>query len=169
MELNIIKGAKPIAAAIEHVAKSGARLDRAIWIAGLSVLAHAEEHNCALLMDKLVQAMPNGGRKLALVEWLLAFGVARKLVNEGEEAKAIKAGRVFKLDKANRTLNLQGAQEKAWYEFRKEAAPSAAFDAQAAVKGVLARIKAAAEKGLPIEHKAEALAEVQALLAVLQG
>jgi hypothetical protein len=165
--MQIIKAAADIKKAIASIANRGAKLDGDIHKAGVSVLAHASEHGDSTLADALVNAMPKGGRKLALVEWMLAHGQLAKLDPKADK-EAIAAGRIFKLDRT-RTLNLEGAIETSWVEFKKEAPVHTAFDAQAAVKAVLARLKAANAKGLTVEHKAEALAEAQALVAVLGG
>lgn len=169
MSVKLIVGAAAIDKAIASIKNRGAKLDNDIQLAGLSVLAHTAEHGDTGVMDRLVNAMPKSARKLALVEWMLAYGRARKLdPSDKDEAQAIKEGRVFKFDK-ERKLDLEGAQEKKWHEFKPEAPVHTAFDAQAAVKSVLARLVAANAKGLTVEHKAEALAEAQALVAALGG
>lgn len=165
--MQIIKTAADINKAIASIANRGAKLDGDIHRAGVSVLAHASEHGDPSLADKLVNAMPKGSRKLALVEWMLAHGQIAKL-DQKEDKDAIASGRVFKLDRT-RTLDLEGAIKTSWVEFKKEAAVHTAFDAQAAVKSVLARLKTANAKGLTVEHKAEALAEAQALVALLSA
>lgn len=162
----LYKGAVAINKAIDSIKNRGAKLDLSIQQAGLSVLAHASEHGDTTCADRLVAALPKGGRKLALVEWMLAFGQI-VLLDHKADAEAIKAGRMFKLDR-ERKLNLEGAEEKHWHEFKKEAAVQTAFDAQAAVANVLARMKGAVAKGMPIEHKAMALADALALVAMLQ-
>lgn len=167
MKYEIIKGAAAIDKAIASIKNRGVKLDGSIQLAGLSVLAHASEHGDSTLADRLVAAMPKGARKLALVEWMLCFGQMRKLDNKNaDEAQRIKEGALFKLDRT-RTLNLEGASDKLWHEFKPEAAPSTAFDAQAAVAALIKRLKAAQASGLTIEHKAEALAQAQALVVAL--
>ncbi len=165
--MQIIKAAADIKKAITSIANRGAKLDGDIHKAGVSVLAHASEHGDSTLADSLVQAMPKGGRKLALVEWMLAHGQLAKLDPKADK-DAIAAGRIFKLDRT-RTLDLEAAMETSWVEFKKEAAAHTAFDAQAAVRAVLARLKSANEKGLTVENKAQALDEAQALVAALGG
>ena len=167
MKTVIITGASAINKAIDSIKNRGAKLDTSIQQAGLSVMAHASEHGDTTCADRLVQAMPKGARKLALVEWMLAFGQI-VLLDKATDAEAIKAGRMFKLDRT-RTLDLNSAEDKAWHEFKKEAAVSTAFDAQAAVANVLARMKGAVAKGMPIEHKAQALLDAQALVAILSS
>ena len=165
--MQIIKTAAEINKAIASIANRGAKLDGDSHKAGVSVLAHASEHGDSTLADRLVQAMPKGGRKLALVEWMLAHGQLAKLDPTVDKA-AITAGRIFKLDRT-RTLDLEGAIKDSWVTFKKEASVHTAFDAQAAVKSVLARLKQANAKGLTVENKVQALAEAQALVALLSA
>lgn len=162
--MQIIKGAAEIKKAVASIANRGAKLDADIHRAGVSVLSHASEHGDTTLADALVQAMPKGGRKLALVEWMLAHGQVALLDNK----TAKETGRVFQLDRT-RTLNIEGAIETSWVEFKKEAAVHTAFDAQKAVQAVLARFQAAAAKGLSVENKAAALADAQALVKLLEA
>lgn len=167
--IKLITGAAAIDKAIASIKNRGAKLDNDIQLAGLSVLAHTAEHGDTGVMDRLVQAMPKSARKLALVEWMLAYGCARKLnPKDKAEAQAIKEGRVFKYDKT-RTLDLESAEAKPWHTFKPEAAPSTAFDAQYAVAALLSRMRGAAARGMSIEHKAEALADARALVAMLEG
>ncbi len=155
--MQIIKTAALITKAINSIAGRGAKLDHDIHVAGVSVLAHASEHGDTTLCDKLVQAMPKGGRKLALVEWMLAYGQIAKL-DPKLDKDAIAAGRLFKLDRS-RTYNEVGAVEKSWTEFKPEAA----------VTSLLARLNKAAKDGLTIEGRAEALAKAQELIAALSA
>lgn len=154
-----------ITKAITSIHGRGAKLDADIHRCGVSVLVHASEHGDSTLADKLVLAMPKGGRKLALVEWMLAFGQLAKL-DKVADKDAIAAGRLFKLDKT-RTLDEKGATETSWTEFKPEAPVLDAFDAQAAVHSVLARLTKAGAEGLTIKNKAQALQEAQALVAAL--
>ncbi len=163
----LIVGAAGIEKAIASIKNRGAKLDGDIQMAGLSVLAHVDKTGDTTLADRLLNAMPKGGRKLALAEWMLAYGRMRALAGKAD-AEALKAGRVFQY-MHDRTTDMQGAEQTPWHEFRKEKAVSDAFDAQAAVKSLLARLKSANEKGMSIQHAAEALTEARALVAVLEG
>lgn len=163
--MKLIKGAAEINKAIASIQSRGSKLDKSIHVAGVSILAHASEHGDTTLADKLVQSMPKGARKLALVEWMLAFGQLAKLDKEADK-DAIAAGRLFKLDKS-RKLDVQGAIDTPWTEFKPEAAVLDAFDVQAAVASVMGRLTKAAAAGLTIKGKAEALAQAQALVAAL--
>lgn len=165
--MQVIKSAPLILKAITSIANRGAKLDADIHVAGVSVLVHAAEHGDTTLCDKLVNAMPKGGRKLALVEWMLAFGMIAKLDPKADK-DAIAAGRIFKLDRS-RKHDEAGAIGTPWTEFKPEAAVHTAFDAQAAVTLLLARLNKATSSGLTIEGRAEALAKAQELVAALGG
>lgn len=168
MALQIIKGTALINKAIDSIKNRGAKLDSSIQLAGLSVLAHASEHGDTTCADRLILAMPKGARKLALVEWMLAYGQMRKLdPKNADEAIRIKGGQTFAIDRS-RTLDLDSAQSKAWHEFKPEAAIATAFDAQAAVAALIARLKKAQDSGMSIEHKTEALAQAKALVLALE-
>src|SRR5690606_28981785 len=93
--MKILQTAAEVAKAIVSIASRGATPDGDIHTAGVAVLYHAAEHGDATLADKLVHAMPKGGRKLALVEWMLAFGMLSKLDPKADK-EAIASGRLFK-------------------------------------------------------------------------
>ena len=165
--MKLMTTAAEINKAITSIHGRGAKLDGDIHRTGVSVLAHASEHGDTTLADKLVHAMPKGGRKLALVEWMLAHGQLAKLDPKADK-DAIAEGRLFKLDRS-RKYDEEGAIATPWTEFKPEANVLTAFDVQAAVQSVLKRMQKAAANGLTIEHKAEALKEAQALVVLLQG
>lgn len=166
MAIQIIVGAAKINAAIKSIATRGAKLDESIQIAGLSVLAHVTEHGDTSVADNLFNAMPKGARRLALVEWMLAFGQLRTLsAQTKEEKQRIALGQVFAIDRS-KTLNLEGAAEKPWHEMRKEAAPAVVFDAQAQVKALLTRLQKAITEGKEIKGMEEAKAELHKFFGV---
>jgi len=163
--MKLYTSAAEINKAITSIQGRGAKLDSDIHKAGVSVLVHASEHGDTTLADKIVLAMPKGGRKLALVEWMLAFGQLAKL-DKVLDKEAIEAGRLFKLDRT-RKLDQQGAIDTAWTEFKPEPAVLDAFDAQAAVQSLLNRLSSATAKGLTVTNKEQALKQAQALVAAL--
>lgn len=155
--------------AIASIANRGKKLDADIQSTGLSIIYHAEEHGDSTLADKLVQALPKGSRKLALVEWMLAFSKLRLLDKANpDDAARIAAGAFFAYDKSKRT-DIEGAAQKPWYAFKPEAPVLTAFDAQAAVQGVLAKLTKAVAGGLEIENRTHALEAAQKLVAALSG
>ena len=155
--------------AILSIASRGKKLDADIQTTGLSILNHVQEHGDSTLADKLVLALPKGSRKLALTEWLLAFGKLRILEKTNvDDAARIQAGALFAYDKTKST-DIESASAKPWFEFKPEASPLTAFDAQAAVQGVLAKLARAQAGGLSIENRALAVEAAQKLLAALQA
>lgn len=160
--------AKVIKQKISQIKAAGTKLDRGVQEVGLAILEHVEAHGDVTLADALVNAMPRGGRKLALVEWLIAFGKLNVIPASGKENKqAIEAGRVFSYAK-DKATDIEAAKAMLWHEFRKEKAPAEAFDVQAQVKALITRLQKAREKGLTIEHADEALAEAKALVTALE-
>lgn len=155
--------------AIASIASRGKKLDADIQQTGLSILNHVHEHGDSTLADRLVNALPKGSRKLALTEWLLAFGKLRVLSKSNpDDAARIKAGAIFAYDKTKST-DLDSASAKPWYEFKPEASPLTAFDAQAAVQSVLTKLSKAKANGLSIENRAHAIEAAQKLLEALQA
>lgn len=163
----IVEGAAQISKAIVSIATRGTKLDHDIHRIGVSVLVHATEHGDTSLCDKLVHAMPKGARKLALVEWMLAFGQVRKL-DPKTEKEAIDAGRIFQIER-KKDLMMDKAIETPWTEFKKEAPVLTAFDAQDAVHKLMARLDAAVKGGKQVQNVDAAIRETEALLAALQG
>ena len=161
--MQIIKGKAAIEKAIAPIASRGKKLDEDIHKAGVACLAHASEHGDTTLLDKLVNAMPRGSRKLALVEWALAFG--QVVVLDKKTAK--DTGRVFGLDRGKK-LDLDEAIAQPWMDFRPEADPATAFDAQAAVQSVLRKLANARQAGLTVENQALALKDARALVKALE-
>ena len=150
--MKLMKLTAEINKAIESIAKRGAKLDGDIQVAAVSVIAHLDEHGDFTLAERLVHAMPKGSRKLALVEFLLAFGKVRLLDKENAEDKdRITAGGVFGFAK-DKTTNVDGAMEKAWYEFKPEAPVLESFDVQAAVAALIKKVEGLQKKGVTIKH-----------------
>lgn len=154
--------------AITSIKTRGAKLDQSIWECGVSCLAHASEHGDTTLLDKLLNALPKGARKLAFTEWVLAHGQVRLLSNKVKAEKVrIKNGGTFILDR-ERTLDLEGAMAKSWVEFKPEPSVQTAFDLQGSVQSLVKRYEAAVAKGLTVEGKDDALATLKALTEVLE-
>lgn len=166
MQTKIITGAAEIRKHITSIGNRGAKLDKDIQLAALSVLAHIDQHGDVTLADALVNAMPKSSRKLALVEAMLACGKVR-LLDKAELTPELKAlGRVFAYDKERKT-DLQQLEEKPWYEWRKEAPVAMAFDAQKATAALLAKIKL--HSGLTVAGIDEAKANLREALAALEA
>jgi hypothetical protein len=154
-----------ITKAITSIKNRGGKLDADIQLAGLSILQHIEQHGDTTLADKLYDAMPKGARRLALAEWMLAFGMIRALKKQdAADKEAIAAGRSFSIDRTKKT-DMPGATAMQWHEFKPEKhVTEEAFDVQAEVQKLLARITKAQASGRAIVH-----AEVVERLAALTG
>lgn len=99
-----------IIAAITSIKTRGAKLDKDIWIAAVSAMAHHAEHGNPHLINDLVAAMPKGSRVNALRDYILAHGKVK--FNEKEK--------VFAHDKEG-SFDLEGALKVSWVEFKPEA------------------------------------------------
>ena len=136
---------------INDVRHSGKALDDKIQEAGLACMQHASEYGDTTLTDKLFAAMPKGSRRLALAEWFFAFGQMRPLVKSNpDDAKRIEMGQTFALDRT-RELQLAEASAKPWFDCKKEAPVSDAFDVIAETRRLLARIEKATKDGKNIQ------------------
>lgn len=167
--MKLFTTANEINAAIAAIQKDGKKLDLAIQHCALSILGHIEAHGDTTLADKLIKAMPKGARVLALVEWMLAYGMVTKLDPKAtQDVPAIAAGRFLKIDRT-RVTDLVGAAAKPWFEFKKEKPVLTAFDAQAEVGKLLARLTSASTKGMEIMNKGLALEAAMQLVAALSA
>ena len=131
---------KAIETSINQIKVSGQKLDDKIQAVALEVLEHVEQNSEASLACKLYNALPKGARKNALVAWFLEFGKIK--VNTGKDKEAIP----LKFDKEG-TTDLEGAKAKAWYDFKKEKAPSEEFDFDKALASLIKKAKKAMEAG----------------------
>jgi hypothetical protein len=94
---------------------ASAKLDQRIQVAGLSVLAHIDEHHNITLFNELLDSMGKGHRKTAMVEWALKSGTISKNEVDGKLDKE----QPYKWDKT-KTLNLAQAEETPWFNFKPE-------------------------------------------------
>lgn len=157
MTTKLITETKLIDKAIASIANRGKKLDGDIQVAALSVINHIEKHGDVTLANRLFDALPKGARRLALAEWLLAFG---KLAANADKLTA-KAGVHFVYAKEKKT-DLAGGEETPWYEMKKEADVATAFDVQAELARLLAKIKKAQRDGVELKN-ADKLADLLAL------
>lgn len=98
-----------ILAAISDISVTGKKLDQMIWVAAVSVTAHADKHGDVTLANTLVDAMPKGSRVNALLGFLEAFG---KFTYDEENKK-------LGFDKT-KTTDIEGAQAQSWTAFKPE-------------------------------------------------
>ena len=131
---------KAIETSINQIKVSGQKLDAKIQSVDLEVLEHVELHNEVSLACKLYNALPKGARKNALVAWFLEFGKIK--VNTGKDKEAIP----LKFNKEG-TTDLEGAKAKAWYDFKKEKAPSEEFDFDKALAALIKKAQKAMSEG----------------------
>lgn len=167
MAVKLIQDAAGIEKAIKSVSTRGKKLDESIQVVGLSILAHVEKCGDTTLADRLFDAMPKSARRSMLAEWFVAFGKIRTLdPKSADDAKRIKAGAHFQFDKT-RSTDMVGAEAKPWHDMKKPETAAQAFDAQASVRAVLARLTAAAKDGREVKNRAEAVKALDELRAAL--
>lgn len=158
--------AAQIKKAIASIRTRGANLDTSIQTTGLECLAHAAAHGDVTLASELVDALPKGARRLALVEWMLAYGQVALMpaahVKKREKDGLPACHFIFCRTKA---FQPEDAAAKPWHEFRKEKTVAQAFDFQASVKALLARLAQAKSKGITVTGEAEALAMLREVAA----
>ena len=129
--MKIITSKAAIVTAIESIRTRGKKLDNDIWIAAVSVTAHADAHGDVTLANTLVDAMPKGSRVNALLAYLECFG---KFSYDDEKKELC-------FDKSKKT-DLEGAQVASWVEFKPEP-PYKGLDLNVAI---LALIKKATDR-----------------------
>lgn len=157
----LIVGNALIAKAIASIANRGAKLDADIQLAGVSVLAHIEQHGDITLLNQLYQALAKGARKNAFAEWAMACG--KVVLNEGPNRKDVPF--LYSKDKAT-MLDL--AWEKPWFEYKPEPDLITVFDVQAAVAKIIKQVASARKANPDVEIKGEALLEALAGMGVAQ-
>lgn len=148
---------------IESIARRGKQLDRDIHVSGVSILAHIDQHSDATVLDRLVQAMPQGARKGALCEWACAFGKVRMLDRSNDRDKAaIEQGRLFKFDKTKVT-NIEQAIAQDWTTFKPEPDLLTTFDAAKAVNQIMQRLNKSIKGGADVVGTEAALKTLKAI------
>lgn len=132
-------------AAIANIKITGKALDQGIQEVGLSVLHHVCENREASLAIKLLNAMPKGGRRNALIEWFIQFGM---IAVNMDKATAKERPLVFDRD---RVTNLEGAAAKPWYTCRPERPAAEVFDVEAQLRQLMKRLENARAKGMEVK------------------
>ena len=92
----------------------GEALDKNIQVTAESIAAHIEKHGEVSLAIKLYNAMPQGSRRNALVQWFVSFG--KVAVNQD---KLTKKEFPLILNKEGEVNLIEGAK-KAWFDCKKE-------------------------------------------------
>ena len=158
--LVVLDNVADIKKAIESIERKGKSLDWDIQRAAVSCLAHINKHGDTTLLDSLVNAMPKGSRKSALVEWAVALGEVRTLNRDNpDDQNAIAQGRIFKIDRT-RNFVLENAMASMWYDFKPEKDLLTVFDAQAMVQSMLKRLNNAIRDGADVKNTQAALAAI---------
>jgi hypothetical protein len=154
--MKLITEISKIEAAIKSINSRGAKLDRDIWVATVSAMAHHAKHGDVTIVNKVVASMPKGSRVNALNDFILAHGK----VTYNEETK------VFDHDKAG-NFDLDGAQAKSWTEYKPDPEYKP-LDALAMVKAMATKIsKADKDKGDKVTNaQAKAILKLAADLGV---
>lgn len=132
-------------AAIANIKINGKALDQSIQEVGLSVLHHVGENREASLAVKLLNAMPKGARRNALVEWFIRFGM---IAVNTDKASAKERPLVFDRDG---TTDLEGAAAKPWFTCRPERAAAEVFDVEAKLRQLLKQLENARAKGMEVK------------------
>ena len=130
--------------AIDGIKRSGQSLDNKIQETACDVLQHIEEHSEVSLACKLFQAMPNGSRRAALVEFLIQNG---KVMPNPD--KKTRSERPFVFNKKGPAFSATRVSAKPWFEYKKES-QAQVFGEQAlldAVKVLQKRVEAAVQAG----------------------
>lgn len=139
--MQVIEGATAINAAISAIAKTGKTLERAVHIAAVSTLVHADKHGDITLANKLVDAIPSMARKNALRDWYLAHGK----FDYSQETKALTYKRTGK-------TKLDEAMATPFWEFKPEKA-YVPFDLTGAIVKLVTKANKAHEHGDKIDMK----------------
>lgn len=127
---------------LASIKAAGAKLDRRVQDAAVSVLYHFAVHKDNGLVNRLYMAMPTGSRKAALTSWLLAHCA---VVANKDKATKNEQPFVYAKDKAT---NPEAGAADPWYSHKPDKAPSEVFDLQKAVRALLAKAgKAESLKG----------------------
>ena len=138
----LITGKENLKAAFTSIKTRGAKLDKDIWIASVSAMAHHNEHGDVSLVNELVDSMPKGSRVNALREFILAFG---KVTFDEEN-------QIFMHNKEG-VFNLEGSMECSWTDFKPEQ-PYQPIDALALIKALAKKVSNAdADKGDKVTAK----------------
>lgn len=154
----LIVGTAALSKAVASIATRGKKLDSDIQVAGVSILAHINEHGNVTLLNDLALALPKGSRLNALKEWACKFGKVK--LNEGADRKTVP----FLYHKEGVT-DIDGAWDAPWYDFAPEKELLALFDVNAELAKLVKRAAKAQKDNPNCEVKgADLLAQLAAML-----
>lgn len=118
---------------LASIKAAGAKLDKRIQDAAVSVLYHFSVHKDNGLVNRLYRALPAGARKAAMTSWLLTHCA---VVANTDKATKNEQPFVYAKDKAT---NPEAGAADPWYNHKADKAPDEIFDLQKAVKALLAK------------------------------
>lgn len=155
--MKLIKGKEAIDAAIKSIQTRGKKLDRDIWVAAVSAIAHHSEHGDYDRINMLIDAMPKGSRVNALREFFTVYSGC----DYDSEAKCFKHTK-------GKAADVDGAMEKSWTEFKPEPGYTP-FDAMKEIEKMLKRAAAVdtAKGDKCTKAQAKAITEFAAAMGVV--
>lgn len=159
IKTKLFTGTAVIQKELVSIKAASAKLDMRIQVAGMSILAHINEHHNITLFNELLDSMGKGHRKTAMVEWALANGQISK--NMDEDGKLDKDC-PYKWDKT-KTTNLLAAEDKPWFEFKPENLDDT-FDFQKMLMSLLSKADKQLSKDPSKLMGADLMAQVKALI-----
>lgn len=150
---------------IELVAKRADSLQNDIQTVAVSCLKVIEAHSNMTPLNDLIDKLPQGVRKSALVEWALAYGNVRLLErgNPLDEDKIAK-GQTFALERNKLDFNEIDAMANKWWTFKPEKDLLESFDLAKFTAQLIKRYNKAQKDGATIEGLADARTNLMALL-----
>lgn len=156
--------AAALAKLINSIKRRGELLDNDIQKAGVSCLMQVTLYGNTTYVNDLVNALPQGARKHAFVEWCLAHGQVSTLdkTNDADKAK-LEKGLVFKLDKSKPETDPVAAFASKWWTFKPEKPLAEAFDVHKAVAQLVKRVAKASKQGAELQGVQDALKQLKAL------
>lgn len=152
----LIEGAANLSKEFGLIKAAGAKLDQRIQVAALSVIMHVEKCGDVTVATGLMDAMPQGSRKAALIEWFLAHGKMRQNV---DAAGKVNKDLPWLFDKTKET-KFELGMENPWYTFKPEKLDEEAFDFQGLLASLLKRAEKAAAGGKEVKG-ADLLARIK--------
>lgn len=162
---------KAINKLIDKIKVDGELLDLQIQQAAVSCLAHISKHGDTTVLDRLIDAMPQGSRKKVLVDWCVNYGEVRTLVrgDAADEAR-IEKGHIFALDKGEgKAFNEVEAWANKWFNFKPQPDVLSTFDADKGISSLAKRYQRALKTGAVVDVTAQGVQELRALLQSLEA
>lgn len=129
--VKVITDKSALTAAINSIGRRGAKLDRDIQQAAISVMAHHAQHGDVTLINKLVASMPKGSR----VNALRAYLESNAAIVYNEETREFDHDR-----NSPRKFSEDAAQALMWTDFKPEQEYQPISDPALLVRQLVARL-----------------------------